>query len=132
MTGDGDAIVAYHSSDESHLEVRRFLHVGSLAQARMRGGRHLHRLVIQPRGRMPRLRDHGVWPVRVLLRHARRSALAVYLNRHEGIPLEEFDAGRLRGDIDRIPDRLFRRFMPSAADSWIVLDPEVVVAVERA
>lgn len=124
-------IIAYHSTDDDAFEPRRLLHVGSLAQARMRGGRHLVRIDLDPGLRMPRLRDHGSWSVRALMRHARRSRLAVYLNRHEGIPLEEFEAARTRADIDRLTDRDFRRLLPSAEDSWIVLDTSAVIAVKR-
>lgn len=123
-------IEAYHSSDDPTLEPRRFLHIGTLEQARMRGGRHIHRLTIRSGGRMPRLRDHGSWSVRTLMRHARRNRIAVYLNRHEGIPIEEFDEARRVGDIDRMADREFRRLMPSARDSWILLDVTAVVSVE--
>lgn len=124
-------IIAYHSSAEETLEPRRLLHVGTLEQALMRGGRHLHRVILHPGGRMPRLRDHGHWNARTLLRHASRARIAVYLNRTEGIPLEEFEAARARFDIDRITDGQFRRELPSARDSWIVLDPRAIASVER-
>jgi hypothetical protein len=126
-----DTLQAYHSSSDAELAPRRFLHVGTLEQATMRGGAHLHRLTIRTGPRMPRLRDRGSWNVRTLMRHACRSAVAVYLNRHEGIPLEEFDRARSRIDIDRVPDADFRRALPSAADSWIILDPDAVLSIER-
>lgn len=128
---DQGMIEAYHSSADEVLIPHRMLHVGTMAQATMRGGRHMHRLTIRVQTRMPRLRDHGSWNVRTLMRHARRSGLVVYLNRTEGIPLEEFERARVKVDIDRVPDSTFRRLMPSAADSWIVLNPEAVVSVER-
>lgn len=123
------SITAYHSSNHETFEPRRLLHVGSLAQARMRGGRHLFQLELEPGLRVPRLRDHGSWNIRALMRHATRSRLAVYLNRHEGIPLEEFEAARAMTDIDRLADSAFRRLLPSAEDSWIVLDVAAVVDV---
>jgi hypothetical protein len=129
MTGDG-LIEAYHSSADPNLAPARLLHVGTLDQARMRGGRHMHRLMIRPGVRLPRLRDHGSWSVRTLMRHAARARVAVYLNRHEGIPLEEFDRARAIGDIDRMTDTRFRQLLPSAMDSWIILDPAAVVSIE--
>jgi hypothetical protein len=131
MNGSVDLIIAYHSSGEPTLAPRPLLHVGTVEQARMRGGRHLHRLSLIAPPRMPRLRDRGDWSPRTLARHARRSAMAVYLNRHEGIGLEEFEAARAMADIDAMPDHAFRRLLPSAADSWIVFDPDVVASVER-
>lgn len=124
-------IVAYHSSSEPRLEARRFLHVGTIEQARMRGGRHLHELAISIPSRMPRLRDHGSWNIRSLMRNARRAGLAVYLNRHEGIPLEEFEKARQIADLDRVTDSRFRQLVPSARDSWIVLDPDMVTEIRR-
>jgi len=126
-----ETLIAYHSSNDEELLPKRMLHVGSLAQARMRGGRHLHRVTLQPGIRMPRLRDHGSWNARTLMRHVPRARVAVYLNRHEGIPLEEFDAARARCDIDRLADDRFRRALPSSSDSWIVLDQDAIVSIER-
>lgn len=124
-------IVAWHSSGETDLCIRRGLHVGTPDQASMRGGRHLHRLEIEASGRVPRLRDRGSWDPRRLARHARDAGIAVYLNRHEGIPLTEFDHARGRIDLDAVPDGIFRRLVPSAADSWIILDPATVRSIER-
>lgn len=59
--------------------------------------------------------------------------LATYLNRYEGIPLEEFTsaedapAARRAGGIDRLSDAAFRKAVPSARDSHIVIDPSIVV-----
>ena len=127
--------VAHHSSGDERLEIRPMLHVGSLAQARMRGGRHIHRMTITPGTRMPRLRDTGDWGERRILRHAPRAPVLVYLNRYEGVPLEEFEAARVRAaamslTLEDLSDAAFRRLVPSAQDSWIVLDPTCVRDVE--
>lgn len=124
-------ITAYHSSNEEELLPRRLLHVGTLDQARMRGGKHLHQIVLQPGIRIPRLRDHGYWNPRTLLRHSRQAKIAVYLNRHEGIPLHEFEEARKRCDIDKLPDSRFRIEIPSASDSWIVIDQTAIVSIQR-
>ena len=124
-------ITAYHSSVETTLEPRRFLHVGTLEQATMRGGRNLHEVVIRPGIRLPRLRDTGEWNVRTLMRHASRARIAVYLNRYEGIPPEQFEAARAVCDVDRIADSEFRRRVPAAADSWIVLDVDAITSIRR-
>lgn len=124
-------IIAYHSSAEDVFEPRRFLHAGTLAQAKMRGGKYLYRLEISPGMRQPRMRDNGDWNVKTLMRYATRARVAVYLNRHEGIPLDEFDAARSTIDIDRLTDREFQRRLPSSADSWIVLDANAILSAER-
>jgi len=116
----------WHGSREPLLEVRPFLHVGSLAQAQMRGGRGcmLTRVEILP-GRTLRRRDVGSWREKDLRAIASRGAgLVSYLNRFEGIPIEEFDEARAAcRDIDGLSDARFRRLLPSAAESMIVLDP---------
>ena len=128
-------IVAHHSSGDERLVVQPMLHVGSLAQARMRGGRHLHRMAIVPGIRVPRLRDTGDWSERRLMRHASRAPVLVYLNRYEGVPLEEFEIARQRAaavslSLEDLSDAAFRRLVPSAQDSWVVLDPACVRNVE--
>lgn len=116
----------WHGSREPLLEIRPFLHVGSLAQAQMRGGRGcvLTRVEILP-GRTLRRRDVGSWREKDLRAIASRGAgLVSYLNRFEGIPIEEFVEARATcRDIDRLSDAMFRRLLPSAAESMIVIDP---------
>jgi len=118
----------WHGSREPLLEIRPFLHLGSLAQAQMRGGREcvLTRVQILP-GRTLRRRDAGSWKEKDLRAMASRGiALVRYLNRFEGIPIEEFDEARARcRDIDALSDAKFHRLLPSSVESVIVLDPEL-------
>lgn len=124
-------MVAYHSGAEQVLTPRAMMHIGTLAQAAMRGGRHMHRIEFVTGPRVPRLRDTGSWNVRALRRHACRANVATYLNRHEGIPPQEFERARQRCDIDRATDSVFRRLLPSAADSWIILNAASIRSVEN-
>lgn len=131
-------VVAWHSGDD-HLDacsIEPFLHAGTLAQARMRGGRRMTRLTIRF-ARPTRMTDRTEcqWRRRRLVDAVRRGAgVAVYLNRYEGITLESFETARRAAAgirpwrrLDALPDRHFRRLIPQAADSLIVLDPMLVV-----
>lgn len=114
----------WHGSREPLKEIRPFLHVGTIEQARMRGGRgcHLTRISLST-ARTVRRRDTGSWRERDLL-GIRGAGLVIYLNRFEGIPLEEFEAARLEcRRVDEVGDARFRRLHPSARDSVIVIDP---------
>ena len=139
MEIDGDGLVVAWHSGENHLDpscIAPFLHAGTLAQARMRGGRRMTRLTIRLE-RPTRLVDRAEcqWRRRRLMDAARRGAgIAVYLNRCEGIPLASFEEARRAAvgirpwrRLDALPDRQFRRLIPDAADSLIVLDPILVV-----
>lgn len=122
----------WHGSTSPVAEVRPYLHVGTEAQARMRAGRGCHLLkVTLGQGRTVRRRDVGSWKEQDLRRLAGQGfGLVVYLNRFEGIPIGEFDEARTRcRNIDLLPDSRFRRLLPSAAESMIVLDPALALIV---
>lgn len=123
-------LTTYHSSASKIVAPSRMLHVGTLAQARMRGGAHLHQVIVRPPMRMTRLRDVGSWKAETVMRHARRSPVVVYLNRYEGIPPEAFERAAEKGVVlDDLPDSRFSKLVPEAEDSWIVLDPEAIVSI---
>lgn len=129
-------ITAYHSSSSPTLDPGGPLHVGTIEQARMRGGRYLHEVMLRPAMRMTRLRDEGSWRKDAVMRHARRSPVVVYLNRYEGIPAEAFVRARAQAaekgvDLDALSDSQFRRLLPEAQDSWIVLDPAAATSTRR-
>lgn len=105
------------------------LHLGTLAQATMRAcGGAVAEISLRLPARVPRVRDRdGGWAA-TLRRHARAGrGVLVYLNRHEG--LDDTDLARLADmPTDRVaalPDSAFRRLAPSAADSFVVLDPDL-------
>lgn len=126
-----EAFTAWHASREPLTTVRPGLHVGTRRQAEMRGGiLHAIGIAASAPARM-RDRSENAWRRdRVDAARRRGRALVVYLNRVEGIPLEEFETARHRGvDIDRLEDAAFRRLIPSAQDSWIILDPAIVLAI---
>lgn len=107
------------------------IHVGTLAQARMRaaGGTVLKlRLRASAVSRIPRVRDQdGYWKTFLRRRARQGDRILTYLNRHEGIP-----ADRVMKTLDRdlgcarMTDTAFRKLVPEAEDSWIVLDPSLI------
>lgn len=78
-------------------------------------------------GKMRRSRDSdGYWKAKA--KSARRAGTDTveYLNRYEGIPRERFDSLRESGSLSRLDsltDAQFRRAVPEAADSYLVMDP---------
>jgi len=107
------------------------IHVGTLAQARMRaaGGTVLKlRLRGSAVSRIPRVRDQdGYWKTFLRRRARQGDRILTYLNRYEGIP-----ADRVMKTLDRdlgckrMTDTAFRKLVPEAEDSWIVLDPSLI------
>jgi hypothetical protein len=103
------------------------LHLGTRTQAGMRNSAFLHEVEVEIQ-RVLRCRDRGGdWAGRV--RHARAEGLdaIVYLNRYEGVSSATIERlalhGRLAG-LDSLPDQAFRRLVPEAEDSYILLHPE--------
>lgn len=134
-------LVVWHSGKEplDASALRPFLHVGTERQAHSRAGRVLTRLVLRPAGarRLKDLAEQDWSPSRLRRLAASGDGYGVYLNRHEGVDLEEVESARTdprvrrtRGSVDSIPDILFRRLVPSAHDSLIVVDPALVLKVE--
>lgn len=129
MTSDLAASRWYHKTAGPMAEIKPFLHVGTMEQANMRAvglDANVLPLIVDVQPHLvKRLRDTGSWDERKLRALQRKGWQAVvYLNRFEGIPLEEFEAARAAvGDIDRLSDAQFRRLLPSARDSLIVFDP---------
>lgn len=124
--------IAYHSTNDPDLKVKPFLHVGTQAKASMRGGKYLYRIEFADDRKIPRLRDNGSWHSKDLKRHARKAGLIIYLNRHEGIPLEEFNQAQAdKQKIDEMTDARFVKVIPSAQDSWIILDPDCVKRIKK-
>lgn len=126
-------LILWHGSDRpidrfTGEGPERALHLGTRAQAEMRNRAFLHELEVEVEvTRVRRSRDPGGdWSGRVRAARAAGAEAIVYLNRYEGITAETIErlaaAGRLSG-LDRLPDRAFRRLVPEAADSWIILDP---------
>ena len=134
--------VWYHSGDAylTRQNVRPGLHVGTLAQATMRTGRALTRITLD-RDVFSRVSDDVTSPrVKRIIMEAHRNGIPGlrYLNRVEGIPLEEFKAALVklgkradgRNRLDTISDARFRRLLPSAHDSLVILDPSIIVSLE--
>jgi len=136
-----DHILAWHGTVDpvapgfrfDAVRVRRAgLHLGTLAQARMRTGRgsliQVRLRLPQPYRALPRVCDQaGAWTRLVARRRARGHQVLVYLNRYEG--LGEASVLRLAGragDPDRLGDAAFRELAPEARDSFLVLDPDLV------
>jgi hypothetical protein len=77
-------------------------------------------------------RGENSWRQDRLARHERACrGWVVYLNRFEGLDLEGYlEAKRVRPDLDDLSDAAFRRLVPSAGESLVLLDPFLVVSCE--
>ncbi|MCP5230922.1 MAG: hypothetical protein H6948_02310 [Zoogloeaceae bacterium] len=131
---NGEPLVVYHASgvDFDAFDTEKGAHFGSAPQANMRGVSGKKRLIPaylaikNPR----RVTDRTGWSQAIKTAKSREHDGIVYLNRVEGISLDEFESARakLRGGetLDNIPDTKFRRLIPSAQDSYIAFRPEQI------
>lgn len=133
------AMTLYHGSREPITKVDFSktvdggFHCGDMDQARMRNGHVLHRVTAHVE-RTQRARDTGGnWAARIRKARNRGYDAIVYLNRHEGIPTERIEALFASGDLDRLDqlsDAQFRKLVPEARDSYILLAPDTVFRIE--
>lgn len=104
-------------------------HAGTRSQAEMRNRKFIHEIEVEL-GRVRRSRDTGGhWRNRARDAKARGFDAIVYLNRYEGIPSERFAALALaKGSewLDGLSDAEFRRHVPEAQDSYILLRAEAI------
>jgi hypothetical protein len=104
-------------------------HFGSEAQARMRRSTNVMPVLVRGK-RFKRVKDTGrnMWDPKALARLERQGYDGVvYLNRYEGIPLDQFEALRERGiDDTKLSDAQFKKLVPAAEDSYIIFDPKNV------
>lgn len=132
----------YHSGDDyiDRRNVLPGLHVGTYDQAMMRAGRCLTQITID-RDVFARVKD-DVTSAKVkkviMAAHSQGVAALRYLNRVEGIPFEEFEKARaklksfgLGQDLDSVTDEHFRRVVPSAHDSLVILDPSIIISFQQ-
>lgn len=102
------------------------LHAGSRAQAAMRNRVFLHEIEVEVCS-VRRSRDPGGgWDGRIRAARAAGADAIVYLNRYEGLgveTIERLSASGMLGRLDSLPDAEFRRLVPEAEDSWILLHP---------
>lgn len=122
--------VYWHSCDRrlTRADVEVGLHAGSREQAVMRRPHGiLHRITLKPSARVTRMRDEGSWNRSRILAAARRAHVAIYLNRYEGIAIEHLETAAMH---DASPDDRFRRHVPSARESIIILDPDAIDSIE--
>lgn len=104
------------------------VHFGSREQAAMRNRAFLHEVEIDLKV-VGRARDRQDW--RSVARRSRAAGKdgVLYLNRFEGLRterLEELLARGLGNRLDAMTDREFRRLVPEAEDSVLVVNPEAV------
>jgi hypothetical protein len=137
LTDDqGETLTLYHGTHQgvdtldAAKTVDGGLHVGTRAQAQMRNAQRLFHVHLDL-GRVRRSQDRGGdWADRIKDARTRGFDAIVYLNRYEGIPLSQVQRAADEGvDLDRLSDQQFRRRIPEAHDSWIVLNPHAVTVV---
>lgn len=125
----------------SKAEVERFdpaatrdrgCHFGSREQAAMRNAAVLHLVEIEVT-RVRRCRDRGDFASAVRSARAAGFDAIVYINRYEAMTTERIEAlqaaGKLHG-LDDLTDAAFRRLVPEAQDSLIVLDGDRIRILE--
>lgn len=122
--GDPDALAAFLA-----LDIETFaqgFHVGSLAQARMRARGLVLAYALDLDGLSSRrVRDQvGSWARLCAAERRRGTAVLTYLNRYEGMTTARIEAlGQERlARLDALSDARFRRSVPEAEDSHVVLD----------
>ena len=139
-----DSIVAWHGTQSPVASPEDFqikslaqaptgFHVGSKKQAMMRkhprGTLLKVEINISSAHRIPRLKDLGGDWARRLKRHIYLgTSLVCYLNRWEGISAERAIelSDHSSEYLNRLSDAAFRRLVPEASDSWIVLDSSAI------
>lgn len=114
------------------------LHFGTRAQAEMRNRAFLHEVEVDI-GRLRRSRDRGGdWAGRIRSARAAGFDAIVYLNRYEGLSSEVIERLAASGDLgrlDALSDAEFRKRVPEAEESLILLDPSrarILRVIERA
>lgn len=112
-------------------------HIGSLKQARARKYPRGCLIQVEVPTRLiksaPRLKDRGGDWAQRLKRHAAKGVKAlVYLNRYEGLsPERAAELAKFSTEaLDAMSDASFRRLVPEAEDSWILLDPSAARVLE--
>lgn len=139
---DGTPTVFFHGSpaaisafDTAHSVEGAGIHLGTLSQALMRTVRsrgHIHPVFVSAQ-KVVRRRDKGSWDKAYLAKAARSGVDAIiYLNRYEGMTserIEDLHERGLLGRLDALPDPQFRRLVPEAQDSIIVLSPDAIKSV---
>lgn len=109
------------------------VHGGTEAQARMRGGKSARLIAFEVDINHPRrCRDEGGnWAKRIKQARAAGHDAIVYLNRYEGIPAARVDQAIADGvDLDALSDSAFKKRVPEAEDSYIILHPQDIYLVK--
>jgi hypothetical protein len=112
---------------DASLTVDGGLHLGTRAQAAMRNAAFLHEVEVEV-ARIRRSHDRGGdWAGRIRAARAEGCDAIVYLNRYEGLDvsvIERLAASANLEGLDDVPDAVFRKIVPEARDSLILLRPE--------
>ena len=88
---------------------------------------YLYKLTLIPGARTTRMVDHGSWAKNRLQAAMRRADLAVTLNRFEGVSVDDLDAAIRHSSA---PDAIFRKNVPSASDSWIIFNADLIENID--
>lgn len=129
---NGEPLVLYHGTRFEFIEFKNNkegIHFGSLEQANMRNSKRIVKCFLNIRSCARRVDTIGCWH-NVIKSTKRKHDGIIYLNRYEGIPLEEFESVRKRGitdyELDAMNDRSFKKLIASSSDSYIVMDKDQI------
>lgn len=127
-------MIAYHGTHEQFDRLEPGpdggIHLGTLAQARMRAGPNGRVIEVEFSAKRPRRsRDAGSgWKSKIAVARRGRHDAIVYLNRYEGISVDGIIAAEQIGvtDVDSLTDTKFRKLFPEACDSWIAFSTDQI------
>lgn len=110
------------------------IHFGTRPQAEMRGakGGSLIEADVDIKNPMRSRDTGGNWKDKIRNAKSKGHDGIVYLNRYEGMSLEDIQRAQEAGiDLDRLTDAQFRKFFPNAKDSFIAFTPEQIKILQN-
>lgn len=137
LDANGEPLVMYHGTKFDFFEFKdnkEGIHFGSLEQAKMRNCKIIIKCFLNVRKPIRKVDTIGHW-WNVIKAAKRKYDGIIYLNRYEGIPLEEFQAVRSRGitddTLDGMNDANFKKLIKTATDSYIAFDKNQIKIIGK-
>lgn len=134
---NGEPKIYYHGTKYDFFEFKDNkdgIHFGSLDQAKMRNSKIIIGCFLNIRSLARKVDTIGHW-WNVVKSTKRKHDGIVYLNRYEGIALDEFQAVRNKGitddTLDGMNDAGFKKLIKTATDSYIVFDKNQIKIIGK-
>jgi len=133
IDASGNPLKVFHSSNssinkfDSGLTKDGGIHFGTSPQANMRNRKGNLTPVYLRILKMRRMKDYGGgWAKKIKAAKSSGFDGIVYLNRYEGIELEDYPKNSTADSLQAISDSKFKQLIPIAEDSYIVFSGEQV------